>query len=90
VEAQYAGTPCIAFDLPVLREVSGDGIQYVPRGDIPAMRAKIEDMLLADTPPAGLKKRLGDAVRFEDFKGRVDAILKRALYEGPFASDIMP
>lgn len=90
VEAQYAGTPCIAFDLPVLREVSGDGIQYVPPGDIPAMRANIGDVLLAETPPVGLKKRLGDAVRFEDFKGRVDAILKRALYEGPFASDIMP
>jgi len=39
VESLYCGVPCLAFDLPVLREVHGDDLIYAPKGDFAAMRA---------------------------------------------------
>lgn len=90
VEAQYAGTPCVAFDLPVLREVSGDGICYVRAGDTGAMREEIARILENPARRNDLRERLGDVMKFENFVQRVDALLKRALYEGPSPSVIMP
>jgi len=82
VEAQYAGTPCIAFDLPVLREISGDNIFYVPPGDIKAMREKIADVLPRDCDWSFLKDRIETVARFEDFSSRFDALFTRVLKEG--------
>ncbi|OVE74298.1 hypothetical protein BVX94_00745, partial [bacterium B17] len=45
VEAVYCGTPCIAFDLPVLRETCEDNLHYVPIGDWAAFRDKIKYVL---------------------------------------------
>lgn len=87
-EAQYAGTPCIAFDLPVLREVSGDGIIYVRLGDTVAMREKIAEVLGSDTDWSYLTEKFGAAGRFEDFGKRVDRLFSRVRYEGTSASDI--
>lgn len=38
VEAGYCGTPCVCFDLPVLREVNAEYAAYAPPGDIAAFR----------------------------------------------------
>lgn len=38
VEAQYCNTICIAYDLPILREISGDGLIYCERGSVEALR----------------------------------------------------
>lgn len=38
VEAQYCNTICIAYDLPILREISGDGLIYCDRGNVGALR----------------------------------------------------
>ena len=89
VEAQYACTPCVAFDLPVLREVSGDGICYVPTGDTSAMREEITRVLENPAVRDDLREHLGEVMKFENFVQRVDALLKRALYEGPSPSVIM-
>jgi glycosyltransferase involved in cell wall biosynthesis len=51
VEAMAVGTPVIASDLPVLREVGGPAARYVPAGDTDAWAEAIAG-LLAD-PPAG-------------------------------------
>ena len=45
VEALYCGTKCIAYDLPVLQEISGDKLIYCKRGDISMMRQKAEIFL---------------------------------------------
>lgn len=89
VEAQYAGTPCVAFDLPVLHEVSGNGIEYVPVGDTQEMRLKIAEILRKEASIVTHNAKMSDMVCFENFRDRVDAIMKRALYEGPFTDDIM-
>ncbi len=45
VEAIYCGLPCIVYDLPVLREVSGDALSYVPLSKPEALSAHIADSL---------------------------------------------
>lgn len=45
VEALYCGAGCIAYDLPVLREISGDRLHYCELGNITAMRAMLEKAL---------------------------------------------
>jgi len=45
VEALYCGTKCIVFELPVLREVSGDALVYCEQGDIAMMGKKAEQLL---------------------------------------------
>lgn len=42
IEAQYCNTLCIAYDLPVLRETSGDGIVYCERGNLSAMKEALQ------------------------------------------------
>jgi glycosyltransferase involved in cell wall biosynthesis len=43
VEALAHGTPVVASDLPVLREVLGDAARYVPPGDAAALAAALRD-----------------------------------------------
>lgn len=45
VEAGYMGTPCVAYDLPVLQEFSADHAHFVPWGDTAALRDKISELL---------------------------------------------
>jgi glycosyltransferase involved in cell wall biosynthesis len=45
VEAQLAGAPLVCSDLPVLREVAGDGALYVPAGDPDALAAAVASLL---------------------------------------------
>ncbi|TPG60611.1 glycosyltransferase [Roseomonas nepalensis] len=41
IEALACATPCVCYDLPVLREVCGDALLTSPPGDIPALQANI-------------------------------------------------
>ncbi len=82
LEALYAGVPCIAFDLPVLREVSGDGICYVAPGDTAAMREKIAALLGASGSEGDTAGQRDPVLPFEDFARRVDVLLQRACHEG--------
>lgn len=83
VEARYANTPCVAFDLPVLREVNGDEIHYVPVVDIPEMQ-KVCLEVLSRKPQVYEVRSKPTVPVFEDFCLRVDTLLQRALYESPF------
>lgn len=47
MQALYFGKPCLASDLPVLRSVYGDLLEYFPTGDVQALAAGL-DRLLAD------------------------------------------
>lgn len=83
VEAQYAGTPCIAFELPVLREVSGDGVFYVPLGDIRAMRDKAAEVLQRGGSYAHLHDRIAPTFCFDAYSHRVDDLLSDVFQVGP-------
>jgi glycosyltransferase involved in cell wall biosynthesis len=45
VEAGYMGTPCVAYDLPVLAEFNDDNCSFAPWGDTAALRAEISRLL---------------------------------------------
>ena len=51
LEALAAGTPVVASDLPVLREVLGDHAAYAPPGDPDALATAIEKVLAAPPGP---------------------------------------
>lgn len=50
VEAAYVGTPTVAYDLPVIRETTGDAAVYVPPGDVAALSAAAAAALAAPFP----------------------------------------
>lgn len=45
VEAGFMGTPCIAYDLPVLQEFNVDHAHFTPWGDHEALRQRIGELL---------------------------------------------
>jgi glycosyltransferase involved in cell wall biosynthesis len=45
VEALACGTPVIASDLPVLREVGGDAVAYCPAGQVSAWAESVKSLL---------------------------------------------
>jgi glycosyltransferase involved in cell wall biosynthesis len=49
LEAMACGTPVLASDIPVHREVLGDAAAYAPPGDVRAIAERIEDFLV--NPP---------------------------------------
>jgi glycosyltransferase involved in cell wall biosynthesis len=61
LEALAAGTPVVASDLPVLREVGGEVVTYAPVGDAEAFAAALETVLDAPGDPA---PRRAHAARF--------------------------
>jgi glycosyltransferase involved in cell wall biosynthesis len=61
LEALATGTPVVASDLPVLREVGGDLASYAPVGDVEAFAATLEQVL--DAPGPADARRL-HAARF--------------------------
>lgn len=51
-EAMSMGTPCVVYDLPVLREVYGDRLVYVPHGDRAAYVKAVRGVAAAAKRPA--------------------------------------
>ncbi len=77
VEAQYCDTPCIVYDLPVLREVSGEGLIYVPPGDEAALQDEISKVLSGNyQPPFNLSEHIAPVVRFDSLAERLEKIMK--------------
>ena len=72
VEAQYCNTLCIAYDLPVLRETSGDGIVYCERGNIHAMREALQEAI----KNYEFKDLKDNVLELGDFETRADCIHK--------------
>jgi glycosyltransferase involved in cell wall biosynthesis len=72
VESLYCGTACIAYELPVLREISGDGLIYVPAGDLDTLRAAIDKVLHGpQMDGAWLRAQVEHVACFESFVARV-------------------
>ncbi len=76
VEAQYCNVPCIAFDLPVVRETSGDGAYYVPIGDWDAFQAKIGEVLRSGRDHTRLKEHIAPIATFDSYVARMDTIVE--------------
>ena len=82
IEAQTFGVPAIASDIPVLREVAGEGAMFFPTGDAAALAERI-DALARDPARQRVLARaaLENAARFswDRAAGEVEAIFARAL-----------
>ena len=82
IEAQTFGVPAIASDIPVLREVAGEGALFFPVGDANALAERI-DALAHDPASQRILARaaLDNAARFswDRAAGEVEAIFARAL-----------
>ncbi len=79
VESLCAGTPCIAFDLPVLREVCGDLLEYVPPGEIQTMAERIDAVLQQPRQSAFLRASMAQRVSFEKYAERIDFLFRESL-----------
>ena len=75
VEALYCGTPCVAYDLPVLRETCGDGIVYAKIGDIDDFKIKIKKALRLDYDANDLKSAVLHIGNFENRANELEKIL---------------
>jgi glycosyltransferase involved in cell wall biosynthesis len=64
VEALACGTPVVASDIPVLREVGGDAALYCPVGDVPRWSQTVTDLLDGRLTPPPLATRLAQAAKF--------------------------
>lgn len=71
VEAQYCNTLCLAYDLPVLREISGNGIEYCSYGNSEDMRSKLADYIHGKKVPQNMK---GNIVEQGNINNRALAI----------------
>lgn len=68
VEALYCGVPCVAYDLPVLREVCGDRLNVVPIGDRTALAREVARLLAGPAPSAQvLKAAVAPRIEFQAF-----------------------
>jgi glycosyltransferase involved in cell wall biosynthesis len=75
IEALYCGTPCVAYDLPVLREFSGDALTCVPVGDFAALRATLSWALLGEKPDSeALRRQVAPVAEFDSFVARLAAV----------------
>lgn len=82
IEAQYVGRPCVTYDLPVLREVSGNGATYVPIGDRAAFREAIDAELakpLTDRRERKLRSDIADVAGLDAYATRVDRLFRRVI-----------
>lgn len=82
IEALYFNTPCIAFELPVLRETCKDGVIFVPRGDWTAFKEKIKEVITsAKTVQTneGIKSIAGFPAYAEKLHGLVTTLVEQEL-----------
>ena len=69
VEAMASGTPVLASDLPVLREVGGSAAEYCAAGDADVWQAKVTALLRErrDDPPRWTERRDAACLRASRF-----------------------
>ncbi len=64
IEALACGTPVVASDLPVLREVGGEACTWCPMGHVEAWVEALDALLSGRQPPPSREARLAQARRF--------------------------
>lgn len=78
VEAQYCNTVCIAYDLPILREISGDGLIYCERGNVDALKNALKKAI----DQYEYKDLRSNIIEYGDFSiraNRINEILEKYL-----------
>ncbi len=78
VEAQYCGVPCVCFDLPVLKEVSQEGLIYAKCGDYDGVKSGLKKALgMGAAARAELKNHIADVADFGNYCQRLEQILEK-------------
>jgi glycosyltransferase involved in cell wall biosynthesis len=69
VESLAGGTPMVATDLPVLREIGGTAVTYAPLGDIPQWRDAVVNLLAEreQSPERWRVRKIAGVVRAAEF-----------------------
>ncbi|MCP5050911.1 MAG: glycosyltransferase, partial [bacterium] len=76
VEALYCDTPCVAYDLPVLRETCGDNIVFARYGNRRDLEKKVAEVLNGPgSYPKNLKTAVRHAADFNEGVKRLNHIL---------------
>lgn len=88
IEAMYFNTRCIAYDLPVIHEVCGNGVTYCRYGDPEDMKNKLIALMQEDRDFPHLRDDIFEIADFEHGAERLHRILFSRLEEdwrSPFA-----
>ena len=75
VEAQYCGTHCVAFDLPVLRETCGDRLFLAESGNWDVLRDAIAEALASTVDPASFRDAIASVALLATATDRLDSLL---------------
>jgi len=74
-EALASGTPCVVYDLPVLRKAYGDKLQYVKWGDEAAFCRRVQALVKKPKRvPAAVQKKIVSTHGMVTMRERVDTI----------------
>lgn len=78
VEELLMGKPCITFDVPYMRELYGDALEYVPNNDVQALAKKIQFLI----NNRGVVKSKVESARQQilSHKLKIDTVANRALF----------
>lgn len=84
VEALFCNVPCIASDLPVLRETCGDALHYLPVNDTAGLCPAMQKALAEPMPePGSLKSSVAERVSFESYVERLRQLLDELRSQPP-------
>jgi glycosyltransferase involved in cell wall biosynthesis len=89
VEALYCNLPCVAFDLPVLREVCGDALLYARRGDWVDFRNRVARALQEDGGGEDLHAKVASVASFESYADRLNRVLQKVVIEGQCGPNLL-
>lgn len=82
VESLYCGTPCVAFDLPILKETCGEALTRVPVGDWTAFKAAVSQHISAfragqSVDRGSLRQAVTPIATIESYAERADALFQQ-------------
>lgn len=92
VEAMYFNTRCVAYDLPVIHEVCGDGVTYCKYGDPEDMKQQLIKLIKENVEYTHLREKIFNIANFECGAEKLHDILYSALeedYRSPFAKYLL-
>ncbi len=82
MQALYFSKPCLASDLPILRSIYGDFIDYFPAGDVDSLARKVVEIVgspdRSRARGAAGRKFVLENFTWESSAKRIEAILGEA------------
>lgn len=80
IEAMYMETTCLAYDLPVLREICGDGLVYCNHGDSADMARKLQTLIEKDEDrDLHLRSKIEEIASFEKGAERLNHLFEEIM-----------